>query len=138
VQAARLKDSRWVDILAELLDDDTEIVRQNADYALFQIARSAPEIARARRSAWLTSEKPLIRARALNLFADLDPKNTFPELLKALRDRDPAVRFLARVMVLEHYYRDTPEAAAARAQYLAHESDPAVLSLYARLYQKKP
>ena len=86
-----------------------------------------------RREEWLSSEKPLVRARALNLFADIEPAETFPFVVKALRDPHPAVRFLAKVMVLDHYYKDDPKAAKARADYLASEKDPLVLAHYARL-----
>ncbi|MEK7858462.1 MAG: hypothetical protein AAB320_04895 [Elusimicrobiota bacterium] len=132
-RAAQAKDARWVDTLADLLDDDADIVRRNADYALYQIAKQAPDAIAVRREEWLSSEKPLVRARALNLFADIEPAETFPFVVKALRDPHPAVRFLAKVMVLDHYYKDDPKAAKARADYLASEKDPLVLAHYARL-----
>ncbi len=133
VRAAQAKDPRWIETLADLLDDDTEIVRHNADYALYQIGKgSARDALRVRRDEWLGSEKPLVRARALNLFADLDPKETFPLVLKALKDPEPAVRFLTRAMVLDHYYQGSQEAAKARAEYLSWEKDPQVLALPSR------
>ncbi|HAM34399.1 MAG TPA: hypothetical protein DEB40_08860 [Elusimicrobia bacterium] len=132
-KAAQFKDPRWIDALAEMLDDDAEIVRHNADYALFQIAKKSPSAVRVRRDEWLQSAQPLVRARALNLFADLEPSETLPLVTRALADPDPAVRLLARVMVLDHYYAQSAPAAKARADYLARETDPAVLALYDRL-----
>lgn len=133
VRAAALGDARWIETLAEKLDDDTELVRHHADYALFHVARRFPEAVRVRRDEWLSSDKPLRRIRALNLFADLEPNETYPLVLRSLRDAHPAVRFYARVMVLDHYYKELPAAQRARADYLALEKDPVVLGLYARL-----
>jgi len=131
-RAAAFKDPRWIDALGGLLDDDAEIVRRNADYALFQIAQAEPEAVRARRDQWLGSEKPLVRIRALNLFADLDGKNFFPAVVSALRDPAPAVRAYAKVMVLDHYYPGLPEAARARARYSSEEKDPDALAFVRR------
>lgn len=132
LRAAAFQDPRWIDRLSELLDDDAEIVRRNADYALFEIGKKEREALRARRDLWLASDKPLVRIRALNLFADLDGKNALPALATALRDPNPAVRAFAKVMVLDHYFADLPEAAKLRASYLAAERDPEALSLLAR------
>jgi len=85
-----------------------------------------------RRDAWLGSDKPLMRIRALNLFADLDGKNALAALATALRHPNPAVRAYAKVMVLDHYFTKLPEAAKLRARYLAEERDPEALSLLAR------
>jgi|GEM_PF-1538233 len=131
-RAAQARDPRWIETLADLLDDDTEIVRHNADYALYQIGKGSPDALRVRRDEWLGSEKPLVRARVLNLFADLAPKETFPLVVKALKDPDPVVRFLTRAMVLDHYYKDSRQGAKARAEYLSREKDPKVLSLTPR------
>lgn len=132
LRAGTFKDPRWIDALGALLDDDCEIVRRNADYALFQIAQAEPDAVRARRDQWLGSEKPLVRIRALNLFADLDGRNFFPAVLASLRDPSPAVRAFAKVMVLDHYYAGTPEAAKARARYLSEEKDPDALAFVKR------
>lgn len=132
LRAAAFKDPRWVERLGELLDDDAEIVRRNADYALFEIGKKNPDAVRVRRDEWLGSAKPLVRIRALNLFADLDGKNVLPALATALRDADPAVRFYAKVMVLDHYFSKTPDAAKLRSRYLAEEKEPEVLALLAR------
>lgn len=132
-RAAGAADARWIETLGERLDDDVELVRHTADYALFQSARRFPEAVRVRRDEWLGSDKPLARIRALNLFADLEPNETFPLVLRALRDPHPGVRFYARVMVLDHYYKELPAAQRARSEYLAAERDPQVLGLYARL-----
>lgn len=131
VKAARTQDPRWIDTVAELLDDDTEIVRHNADYALFQIARKEPDAVLARRMEWLQSTKPFVRIRSLNLFADLDPANTLPMAARALYDPNPAVRFMAKVMVLDHYYPALPQAAKIRADFLSAEKDPLVLGMLA-------
>ncbi len=132
LRAAAFQDPRWIDRLSELLDDDAEIVRRNADYALFEIGKKGREALQARRDLWLASDKPLVRIRALNLFADLEGKNALPALATALRDPNPAVRAYAKVMVLDHYYADLPEGAKLRASYLASERDPEALSLLAR------
>ena len=132
VRAAAGKDLRWIESLADLLDDDTEIVRHNADYALFQIAKSHPDAVRVRREEWINSDRPLVRVRALNLFADLDSKEAWPLVSRFLKDPEPAVRFLTRALVLDHYYKDTREGAALRAEYLAREKDPRVLALTPR------
>lgn len=132
LRAAAFKDPRWIDALGELLDDDTEIVRRNADYALFQIARQEPDAVRAHRDQWLGGPRPLVRIRALNLFADLDGKNAFPLAAAALRDPVPAVRAYAAVMVLEHYFTTLPEAVKLRARYLAEEKDPDALAFVRR------
>lgn len=136
LRAAAFKDPRWVERLGELLDDDAEIVRRNADYALFEIGKADREALRSRREAWLGSDKPLVRVRALNLFADLEGKNVLPALANALRDPNPAVRAFAKIMVLDHYFSGLPEAAKLRARYLAEERDPAALSLLARFPAK--
>ena len=132
LRAAAFKDPRWIDALGALLDDDTEIVRRSADYALFQIAKKEPDAVHARRDGWLGSDKPWIRIRALNLFADLDGKNALPAVVAALGDPNPAVRVFAKVMVLDHYYKSIPEAQKARAHYLAVEKDPAALAFERR------
>lgn len=132
LRAASFKDPRWIDRLGELLDDDAEIVRRNADFALFEIGKKETDAIRARRDAWLGSEKTLVRIRALNLFADLEGKNVMPAVATALRDPNPAVRAFAKVMVLDHYFAKTPEAAKLRSRYLAEERDPEALSLLAR------
>jgi hypothetical protein len=132
LRAAAFRDPVWIDTLGELLDDDTELVRRNADYALFEISRKEPDAIRARRSAWLTSEKTLVRIRALNLFADLDGRNALPAVAVALRDSNTAVRVFAKIMVLDHYYKDEPEAAKLRSRYLAEEKDPDALGFAKR------
>jgi hypothetical protein len=63
----------------------------------------------------------------------LEPKDTFPLVARSLRDPHPAVRFLARVMVLDHYYRKFPGASRVREDYLAAEKDLQVLALYEHL-----
>ncbi len=132
LRAARFKDPRWIDALGGLLDDDCEIVRRNADYALYEIGQVQPDAVRARRDEWLGSDKPLTRIRALNLFADLDGMNALPRALKALDDPDPGVRAYAIVMVLDHYYARVPQAARARARALAAEKDAAVVEFVRR------
>jgi tetratricopeptide (TPR) repeat protein len=132
LRAASFKDPRWIDRLGELLDDDAEIVRRNADFALFEIGKKEVDAVHSRRDAWLASDKPLVRIRALNLFADLDGKNALPALTTALRDPNPAVRAFAKVMVLDHYFPKLPEAAKLRSRYLAEERDPEALSLLTR------
>ncbi len=131
-RAAAFKDPRWIDRLGELLDDDAEIVRRDADFALFEIGKKEPDAVHARRDAWIGSGKTLVRIRALNLFADLDGKNALPALTSALRSPDPAIRVFAKLMVLDHYFAKLPEAANLRARYLAEEKDPGALSLLAR------
>jgi tetratricopeptide (TPR) repeat protein len=132
-RAGAAKDEQWIDALAELLDDDVDMVRHNADYALYQIASSRPESVRERKDAWLRSPRPLLRTRALNLFADLQTAETFPAVEAALNDPDPAVRFLTKTMVFDHYYKNLEAAREVRDKYLAREKDPAVLALYARM-----
>lgn len=133
VRAAELKDARWIETLAELLDDDTEIVRHNADYALYRIAQEHPDAVRVRRDEWLANNRPLLRARVLNLFADLWPQETFPLVSRLLYDDHPAVRFFTKAMVLDRYYKDLPAAKKLSAQYLPQEKHPGVLALYERL-----
>ena len=132
LRAASFKDPRWIDKLGELLDDDAEIVRRNADFALYEIGKKELDAVHVRRDAWLASDKPLVRIRALNLFADLDGKNALPALTTALRDPNPAVRAFAKVMVLDHYFPKLPEAAKLRSRYLGEEHDPEALALLAR------
>ena len=132
LRAAAFRDQRWVDRLGELLDDDAEIVRRNADFALFEIGKQEKDAVHSRRDAWLGSDKPLVRIRALNLYADLDGKNALPALATALRDPNPAVRAYAKVMVLDHYFSKLPEGAKLRARYLSEERDPEALALLAR------
>ncbi len=131
VNAARFRDPRWIEALAELLDDDSELVRRNAAHALAQIAHAHPEAVRVRREGWLSQDQsPLRRAAALGLFAALGPRETLPLALGALKDPDPIVRFLVKTTVLDRAYRDLP--AAARAS-MAAEKDPMVLGLYERV-----
>ncbi len=137
LRAASFKDPRWIDALGRLLNDDTELVRRAADYALFEIAKSEPDAVRARRDAWLGSDEPLTRLRALNLFADLDGDKVLPALGDALRDPDPGVRAYAKVMVLDHYFARDPAAAALRARYRAEEKDPAALA-FERRFEEAP
>jgi hypothetical protein len=132
LRAAAFKDPRWIDALGELLDDDAEIVRRDADYALFQIAAQEPGAVAARRDQWLGSAKPLVRIRALNLFADLEGRNALPAVIAALRDPNAGVRAFAKIMVLDHYFAQSPEAAKARARYLAEEKDPEALAFVRR------
>jgi len=131
-RAGELKDARWIDALAERLDDDTEIVRHNAEYALYQIARSSPEPVKVRRDDWLEGDRPLMRARVLNLFADLWPNETMPLALKALDDPNPAVRYFAKTLVFDRYYRRVDSAQRAEKQYLLREKDPLVLAMLGR------
>ncbi len=137
IRSADLGQTRWIDDLGELLDDDCQIVRRAADYALFRVGKSQPEAVRARRELWLGSAEPLVRIRALNLFADLDGMNALPRAIKALEDPNPAVRAYAIAMVLDHYYAQVPEAREARARALASEKDPAVLK-FVRLHEPRP
>jgi hypothetical protein len=137
LRAASFADPRWIDALGDLLDDDAEIVRRNADYALFQIAQKEGDAVRARRDQWLNSDRPLVRIRALNLFADLDGKNALPAVASALRDPNPGVRAYAKVMVLDHYYKVLPEAAKLRSRYLAEEKDPDALAFVRRFSSQK-
>ena len=64
-------------------------MRHNADYALYQISQAHPDAVRVRRDAWLAELRPFVRARALNLFADLYPGETYPLALRALYDANP-------------------------------------------------
>lgn len=138
LRAASLKDPRWIDALGDLLDDDAEIVRRNADYALFQIGQKEPDAVHARRDQWLNSEKPLVRIRALNLYADLEGKNAFPAVVAALRDPNAGVRAFAKIMVLDHYYKRQPDAVKLRARYLAEEKDPEALAFVKRYASAAP
>lgn len=131
--AADSKDPKWIEHLFRLLDDDTEIVRHNADYALYQIGKENLEAITLRRSEWLSSPKVFVRVRALNLFADLERENTFVYLQDALRDTHPAGRFLSKILVLDHYYKDYPPARKIRGDYLKREKHPDVLRLYSRM-----
>ena len=137
LRAAALRDPRWIDALGELLDDDAEIVRNNADYALYQIGQREPDAVRARRDQWLLDPSPLVRIRALNLFADLDGKSFIPKVIKALRDPVPAVRAYASVMVLEHYFEKLPEVLRAQERYRIEETDPEALAFVRRFSKIK-
>lgn len=138
IRTAKLEDPRWIERLGELLDDDAEIVRHNADYALYHIGRRYPDAVRARREEWLSSpDRPLLRARALNLFADLYPQETFPLALRSLYDPQPVVRYLSKTMVLDRYYQEIPAARKAVAEHLAAEKNPAVLALYGLAGRRK-
>jgi hypothetical protein len=128
LRAADFKDPRWIDALGDLLDDDAEIVRRNADYALFQIAQTERGAVEARRDQWLGSSSPLVRIRALNLFADLEGKAIIPAVVSALRDPNPGVRAYAKVMVLDHYFPNDATAAKLRGRYLNEEKDPEALA----------
>ena len=130
VRAADLKDPRWIEVLAELLDDDTEIVRHNADYALYQIAKQYPDAVQVRRDDWLANNKPLMRARVLNLFADLWPQETWPLVQRALYDQNPALRYLVKTMILDNYYKGVSAAARVKSDYLSQEKNPLVLAQY--------
>ncbi|MFI5348567.1 MAG: tetratricopeptide repeat protein [Elusimicrobiota bacterium] len=132
LRAASFKDPRWIDALGDLLDDDTELVRRSADYALFSIAAREGGAVRARKDSWLGGDKPLVRVRALNLFADLDGMSALPAVAAALRDPNPGVRVFAKLMVLDHYYKGRPEAAKLRARYLSEEKDPDALDFLKR------
>ena len=129
-RAAAFKDPRWIEVVAELLDDDAEIVRRNADYALYQLGKLYPDALQVRRDAWLTSERPLLRARALNLFADLWPQETLPLALRALQDPNPALRYLTKTLVLDRYYRGVPAAQRGAAESMAQEKNPLMLERY--------
>ena len=87
LRAGAFKDPRWIDALGDLLDDDTELVRLAAEHALLQIASQEPGAVRARRARWLGSDKPLVRIRALSLFADLDGMNAPPAAVARPRVR---------------------------------------------------
>ncbi len=87
---------------------------------------------RARRQQWLGGDKPLVRIRALNLFADLDGLNALPAAAAALRDPNAGVRVFDKLMVLDHYFKGRPEAAKLRARYLAEEKDPEALEYMKR------
>jgi tetratricopeptide (TPR) repeat protein len=137
LRAADFKDPRWIDALAALLDDDCEIVRRNADYALYRIGQAHPEALQPRRDEWLSSPKPLVRIRALNLFADLDGLNVLPYVVQAMADPNPGARAFAVIMVLDHYFSGAPEAARARARFLSKEKDPEVLD-FVRRYSSRP
>lgn len=130
VRAAELKDPRWLELLAELLDDDTEIVRHNADYALYQLAKAYPDAVQVRRDDWLANNRPVLRARVLNLFADLWPQETLPLALRALYDQNPALRYLTKTMVMDRYYAKAAAARKATADYLSQEKSPQVLAMY--------
>ncbi len=138
VRAAELGDPRFIEALGELLDDDAEIVRHNADYALFKLSGSNADNLLMRRLEWINSPKPLVRARALNLFADMDPKDTLPLASRALYDPNPAVRLLVRLLVFDHYYRNAPQARQTAEESLRQEKDPVVLALYQRFAQALP
>lgn len=137
LHAAAFADPRWIDDLGGLLDDDTELVRRSADYALFKIAQKETGAVSVRRDGWLADSRPLVRIRALNLFADLDGKNALPLVAAALRDPVPAVRAYAEVMVLGHYFPNLPEAVKLRARYLSEEKDPDALA-FVRRFTKSP
>ncbi|MBI5884131.1 MAG: hypothetical protein HZB91_13635 [Elusimicrobia bacterium] len=136
-RAALVLDPRWIDALGGLLDDDAEIVRHNADFALFSLARDFKPALLAKKAEWLAARSPFVRARSLNLFADIDPENTFPRAVAALSDPSSTVRFLAKTMVLDHYYKDAPGAGTAVKEYLAREKDPDVLAFYTKLAASK-
>ncbi|MDE2491739.1 MAG: tetratricopeptide repeat protein [Elusimicrobia bacterium] len=134
LRAADLKDPRWIPELARLLDDDTHLVRRSADYALYEIAQADPADVRAHRDEWLNSPSPLVRIRALNLFADLDGMNALPAVRRALlKDPNPGVRAFAKVMVLDHYYLKTPDGRRAAADFASREKDRRVLDFVRRL-----
>jgi hypothetical protein len=99
---------------------------------LFQIAAKEPDAVHARRAPWLASDKPLVRIRALNLFADLDGMNALPAVAADLKDPNAGVRVFAKIMVLDHYYKDRPEAAKLRSRYMSEEKDPDALAFLRR------
>ena len=63
LRAASFKDPRWIDRLGELLDDDTEIVRRNADFALFEIGKKELDALHSRRDVWLLGSTRKHRSR---------------------------------------------------------------------------
>ncbi|MBI4377083.1 MAG: hypothetical protein HY549_11615 [Elusimicrobia bacterium] len=109
LRAAELGAARWIGRLGQLLDDDTEIVRHNADYALYQLAKKDPGPVLAKRQEWLSSTSPLGRCRALGLFADLSPEETLPQAERALKDPSPVVRSLTKAWVMDRYYAREPK-----------------------------
>lgn len=129
-RAATFADQRWLETLFDLLDDDTEIVRHNADYALYALAKAFPDAIRVRRDDWLASKKPFQRARVLNLLADLYPGETLPLIAEALHDPSPALRYYADTLALSHYGAEVAAAGKLKAEYLKSEKDPAILALY--------
>ena len=131
VKAGQVADSRWIDSLAALLDDDADAVRRAAVDALAKIRERYPGAILARREEWLSDPRPLARAEALSLFAEQDPENTFPWVLTLLKDPVPAVRYFAKTRVFDRCYK-SPLAAKARYHYLQTETDPAALALLRR------
>lgn len=131
-RAAELGDARWIDAIGDLLDDDTEPVRHNADYALYRLALAQPEAVSVRREKWLDPTRPLGKARALDLFAELDPQQTFPLATRALYDANPGLRYLVKTLVLDPHYGHLPEGRKAADEYLRHESHPTALQLLKR------
>ncbi len=128
-RAGRSGDSRWLDPLTARLDDDVDIVRRAARSALVSLARADPGALDERRKSLLSDPRPLVRAGALAVFAELNAPKTLPDVERALRDPDSAVRFFAHA-VLQNRYQDGPDIARIRAEYLARETDPLVLARY--------
>ncbi len=131
-RAGRLLDPKWIKTLGELLDDDVELVRDEAADALARLALPHREAVLANRVDWASSTSPLRRARAIGVLAAIDKTNAFPFAAQALKDPNPAVRHWVRTRVLETVYRDYPPASLAVREYLAAEQDPLVLELRGR------
>lgn len=116
LQAGKRKERALIPELIARLDDDVGVVTQNADYALFQIAKAVPGALEPHQAGLLGADSPFVRGKVFNLYGDLDPARARPWVLEGLSSPDEYVRLRAH-MAARHYYAADKgvQAAAAKA-----------------------
>lgn len=130
--AARLDDARALPALVGLLDDDDGNVLQDADHAIFELAKTHRGEVLALREPLLKSPSVFARGRGFDLFADLAPDETLPALEAAAAGSDAYLRFAA-VGALRAYYQGNERAQRAARASLAAEKDAGLRAVYEKL-----
>jgi len=134
--AGKLADPALIDALAERLDDEVGNVVQNADSALFELAKSKPAEIEAAKEKIVNSPRAFVRGMALNLYCDLDKPGMRATALERLSDPDAYVRFRAHLAVGGYYAADS-EAQIRRGTAAAAERDTGLLRALRHLEEKR-
>jgi tetratricopeptide (TPR) repeat protein len=134
--AGKLGDPAVIGALADRLDDEVGAVVQNADNALYRLAKVKPAEIAAAKEKIVNDPRTFVRGMALNLYCDLDKPAMRATALARLSDPDSYVRFRAQMSVASYYAGDAEAQIVRKTAYEA-ERDQNMLKALRFLEEKR-
>ncbi|MBI2070407.1 MAG: hypothetical protein HYT79_07355 [Elusimicrobia bacterium] len=129
IRAGKMKDRSLIEPLIERLDDDLGNVSQNADVALYQIAKTHQKAMQRYRDRVRYSDRIFTRGKYLNVYLPVFPKKTIiQDALNMLNDPAAYVRFAAFIF-LSQIEQSEKNAQEGVSRFLEKEKDQNLLAV---------